>query len=171
MSFLELSEKRFSVRQYSDRPIEREKLDAVLKAASLAPTGCNNQPQRIMVADAPAVLEKLRHCTPCQFNAPVTLVICYDKNVCWYNIEGEPIGAVDASIVTAHMQLEAVEQGLGTCWVACFNREKLQQELDIPENYVPVALLPLGYPAPGASPAPQHSRHRPASDFTTWNKF
>jgi len=171
MDFLKLAKKRYSVRKYSTRPVEQEKIDAVLEAASLAPTGCNNQPQRIMLADDSAVLDKIRKCTAYQFGAPLTFVICYDKNACWINPEGEPIGETDAAIVTTHMQLEAAEQGLGTCWVACFDRPKLCKELSIPANLVPVALLPMGYPADDAKPAHLHDKHRPASAFVTKNKF
>ena len=171
MDFLTLAKARFSLRQYSPRPVEKAKLDAVLEAAALAPTGCNNQPQRILVVDEPAVLEKIRRCTSYQFGAPVTLVVCYDTTACWVNRVGEPIGETDAAIVTTHMQLEAVEQGLGTCWVASFDRAKLQAELDIPKNYRPMALLPMGYPADGAKPAPMHGAHRPASAFVWYNSF
>ena len=170
MDFLELASKRYSVRRYSARPVEQEKIDAVLKAAALAPTGCNYQPQRIMLADDPAVLDKIRKCTSYQFGAPLTLVICYDRNACWINPEGEPIGAIDASIVTTHILLEAAELGLGTCWVACFDRARLCEELDIPEDLVPVALLPMGYPAEDAKPSHLH-QHRPASSFVTRNHF
>ena len=69
MDFLKLAEERYSVRKYSARPVEKEKIEAILKAASLAPTGCNNQPQRILVVDDPAVLERIRKCTTCQFGA------------------------------------------------------------------------------------------------------
>ena len=171
MNFLALAKERYSLRQYSSRPVEPEKLDAILRAASLAPTGCNFQPQRILVATASEVLAKIRKCTAYQFNAPVTLVICYDKNSCWVNHEGEPNGPIDAAIVTTHMMLEAVEQGLGTCWVGSFDRAKLQQELDIPANYLPVALLPLGYAAPQAAPAPMHTNHKPYEDFTFQDHF
>ncbi len=171
MDFLELAQKRYSVRKYSARPVEQEKIDAVLKAAALAPTGCNNQPQRIMLADNPAVLEKIRGCTAYQFGAPLTFVICYDKNACWINHDGEPIGETDAAIVTTHMQLEAAEIGLGTCWVASFNKAKLRRELSIPDNLIPVALLPIGYPADDARPAHLHDKHRPAAAFVTKNHF
>jgi len=171
MTFLELARARYSVRKYSSRPIEAEKLDAVLEAAALAPTGCNRQPQRILVVDDPAVLAKIRTCTSYQFGAPVTLVVCYDKTGCWVNPQGEPIGETDASIVTTHMQLAAVEQGLGTCWVACFDRPKLQAALNIPANYVPLALLPIGYPAEDARPSSSHDNHGSPDTFTWKNHF
>ncbi len=171
MDFLSLAAQRFSVRKFQDRPVEPEKVDALLKAASLAPTGCNKQPQRILVVDDPAVLAKIRKATTCQFGAPLTFVVCYDKKACWINPEGKPIGDVDAAIVTTHIMLEAAEQGLGSCWVAFFQRDALIKELDIPQDYIPVALLPVGYPAPDASPAPQHASHKSSSAFTWKNHF
>ena len=171
MDFLALARERFSVRNYAPTPVEEEKVKAILEAASLAPTGCNRQPQRLLVVDDPQVLEAIRRCTPCQFHAPLTIVVCYDRHGCWVNPEGEPIGETDAAIVTTHMMLEAASLGLGCCWVAFFDRPKLQQELRIPKELVPVALLPLGYPAPQAKPGEGHFQHRPATDFTWWNHF
>ena len=171
MDFLKLAKERFSLRKYSPRPVEASKVEAVLEAAALAPTGCNNQPQRILLVDDPAVLEKIRRCTSYQFGAPLTFVVCYDTTACWVNHEGHPIGETDAAIVTTHMMLEAVEQGLGTCWVGSFNHAKLQAELNIPKNYCPVALLPMGYPADDAHPASMHTAHRPAKTFVWRNSF
>ncbi|MBR4369958.1 MAG: nitroreductase family protein, partial [Victivallales bacterium] len=83
MNFLQLAKARYSLRKYSDKPVEPEKIDAIMAAASLAPTGCNNQPQRILIVDDPAILDKIRRCTAYQFGAPVTLLVCYDKKACW----------------------------------------------------------------------------------------
>ncbi len=171
MDFLSLAAQRFSVRKFLDCPVEPGKVDALLKAASLAPTGCNKQPQRILVVDDPAVLAKIRKATPCQFGAPLTFVVCYDRKNCWINPEGEPIGAVDAAIVATHIMLEAAEQGLGSCWVAFFQRDALVRELSIPQDTIPVALLPVGYPAADALPAPPHANHKPAAAFTWKNHF
>ena len=59
MNFLQLAKARYSLRKYSDKPVEPEKIDAIMAAASLAPTGCNNQPQRILIVDDPAILDRL----------------------------------------------------------------------------------------------------------------
>jgi len=171
MSFLDLAKERYSVRKYSSKPVEQEKINAILEAATLAPTGCNKQPQRILLVDDPEKLAKIRLCTPCQFGAPLTFILCYEKGECWINPENEPIGDVDVSIVTAYMQLEAVEQGLGTCWVACFDRAKLQQELNIPANLHPVAVLPMGYPADDAAPSDRHFSRKPPEQFTWKNEY
>ena len=69
------------------------------------------------------------------------------------------------------MQLAAADQGLGTCWVAYFDAAKLVEELKIPENFKPVALLPLGYAADDAKPNHLHFERRPAEEFTWKNHF
>lgn len=60
MNFMELAKARYSVRKYSDKPIEKEKLDLILEAGRIAPTGHNNQPYRVYVLKSPEALEKVR---------------------------------------------------------------------------------------------------------------
>ena len=158
MSFLELAkEQRYSVRKFKEQPVEKEKLDLILEAGRIAPTACNYQPQRIMVIDEPAAYEKLKQCTPCHFDAPVVLMICYDKTTVWKNkINGTVGGDVDASIVTTHMMLQAAALGLGATWVGAFKLEKLRELFELPDFLVPVALLPIGYPADEVEPHPWH---------------
>ena len=64
MDFLELAKERYSVRKFSDKKVEREKLDAILEAGRCAPTAVNYQPQRVLVLESPEALEKLKGCTP-----------------------------------------------------------------------------------------------------------
>ena len=158
MTFLELAKERYSVRSFKDTPIESEKLRLVLGAGRIAPTACNNQPQRIQVITAPSDLAKVDECTPCRFRAPVVLLVCYDRSVCWARkFDGANSGDVDASIVATHLMLAAQEVGLGTCWVMYFDPMKTAKLFALPENIVPVAFLPIGYPAEDAVPASQHS--------------
>ncbi|MDR1018715.1 MAG: nitroreductase family protein [Lachnospiraceae bacterium] len=156
-SFLDLAKERYSVRKYSEKKIPSELLDKVLEAGKLAPTACNNQPQKIMVIDTPEGFEKLKKSTPYTFGAPAMLIICYDKDEAWESpFNGQTSGYVDASIVTTHMILEATELGFGTCWVMYFDPAVLSKEFNLSENLVPVALLPIGYPAEDAKPAKMH---------------
>ena len=112
MDFLNLAAQRYSVRKFTDKPVGREVLDQILKAGYLAPTACNLQPQRILVINQQESLEKLRRCTPCHFDAPAALLVCYEKDACWKRkYDGKDSGDIDASIVTTHMMLEAQELG------------------------------------------------------------
>ena len=63
MDLLELLKKRYSVRKFEDKKVEKEKLDLILEAARVAPTACNFQPQRILVLDNEESLEKLKKCS------------------------------------------------------------------------------------------------------------
>ena len=159
MTFSELAADRYSVRSYSPLPIEPEKLAQVLEAGRIAPTACNIQPQRIKVITDPAELAKVDECTPCRFGAPMVLLICYDQNVCWKrSFDGASSGEIDASIVATHLMLAAHDVGLGTCWVMYFDPAKTAELFDLPNNIVPVAMLPIGYPAEDAAPFEGHSK-------------
>ena len=125
----------------------------ILEAGRVAPTACNNQPQRIKVVTSAEDLAKIDECTPCRFGAPVVLLICYDKKTCWKrSFDGALSGEVDASIVTTHLMLAAQDLGLGSCWVMHFNPAKTKELFALPDTMIPVAMLPIGYPAEGAAP-------------------
>lgn len=172
MEFIKLAEERYSLRQFSDRKIEKEKLDLILEAGRIAPTACNIQPQRILVIESEEALAKIRRCTSNHFNAPVVLLVCFDRSLCWKrSFDGKSMGDVDASIVTTHMMLQAAELGLGTTWVGYFNPSLVLKEFTLPDNIVPVALLPLGYPAKNATKHPMHSQRNPIEKTVYYNKF
>lgn len=166
MSFLELSQNRYSVRKFSDRPIEEEKLNQILEAGRLAPTAVNYQPQRIYVLKSKEALGKVRGVTKMTFDAPVVLFVCYDKNVsAKMNSFGDDhdLGEMDACIVTTAMMMEATELGIGTLWARGFCAKDLSDAFELPENIIPVCLLDLGYPAEDAKPSPMHEKRFPLS--------
>ena len=69
MEFMKLAAQRYSVRKFSDAPVEPEKLSAVLEAGNVAPTAKNLQPQRIYVLSSVEALEKVDGLTRCRFGA------------------------------------------------------------------------------------------------------
>lgn len=172
MSFIKLAEDRYSVRSFSSKPVEKEKLELILKAGQKAPTACNFQPQRILVIESSEAIEKLKKCTPCHFNAPTALLVCYDKSKSWKrHHDGNDSGAVDASIVSTHMMLEAADLGLGTTWVGFFDPAIVRSEFNLPENIVPVVILPLGYASENCKPADMHYQRLPIEETVSYNSF
>lgn len=167
MTFLELAKERYSVRKYKDQPVEQEKIDLILEASKVAPTACNKQPQKVYVAKSEEARAKLASVCKYTFDAPVIMVVCYDKTREWQNdlTPGYASGETDAAIACTHMMLEAWELGLGSCWVAWFNADEVAQALGIPENECVLALLPLGYAADDARPASLHTRSREMDDM------
>lgn len=157
MDLMNLLKERYSVRMFSDKPVEDDKLNQILEAGRVAPTAVNFQPQRILVLKSKDALDKLKNCTRYHFDAPVALIVCYDNTVSWKRkYDNYDMCAVDAAIVTTQMMLETANLGLGTTWVGHFEPAAVVREFELPENIIPVAILPIGYPAEGAEPNPRH---------------
>lgn len=154
MEFLELARSRYSVRKFDDRPIEQEKLDLILEAGNVAPTGKNSQPQRIYVIRSEDNISKLGELSRCIFGAKTVLLFTYNTNEDWQNPfdSGVRSGVQDVSIVATHIMLEAWELGIGTCWVNYFSNSKLEKELGLPQEERAVLLMPIGYPAADSTP-------------------
>lgn len=165
MEYFDLIESRFSVRKFRQEPLSPEDRDTILKAGHAAPTGCNNQPQRIYVLESADAVEKLKRCTKCHFHAPCAMLVCYNKDEVWRRkYDGKSCGVADACIVATHMMLAAADIGVGATWVMYFDPAAFVKEFEIPENIVPVALLTLGYPADDARPLGMHFQSRPMED-------
>ena len=90
------------------------------------------------------------------------------SGTCNGTCDGQCSGLVDASIITTHLMLQAAELGLGTTWVGSFDPTKAAKALDLPANIVPVAILPLGYPAADAAPAAMHTSRKDLAETVTW---
>lgn len=169
MSFLELAQERYSVRSYSDKPIEQEKIDKILKAAQLAPTAVNYQPQKIYMLRSAEALKKIRSLTRATYNAPMVFLICADETQTWKSPmeHGYTTGEMDASIVCTHMMLEAWELGIGSVWVRLFDSREVANAFELPKYIKPICLLPIGYPSEDCVPyAPWHNVYKPIEDFT-----
>lgn len=166
MDFSKLAAERFSVRDFSPVPVEEEKISMILEAAKVAPTAVNFQPQMIYLLRTPSEVARLAAIRPI-FGAPLAAIICYDDRISWKNsrADGHDSGEVDAAIVTTHMMLQAWELGIGSCWIGAFDPVQVAEAFGIPAHIHPVAILPLGYPAPGCSPSDRHSVRRPLPDF------
>lgn len=162
--FLDLAAGRYSVRHFSDKPVEQEIIDKILEAGKLAPTAVNSQPQMIYVMKSDEAMEKANKLSRCIYGAPQVFLICYDDNrVCQRGADGN-YGDIDCTIVLTHMMLEAYNLGIGTCMVGMFSPEEARQVLNLPDNIHPVLLMPFGYPAEDAAPSPRHTEYRPMEE-------
>ena len=167
MTFLDLANERYSVRKYAQKPVEEDKLQAVLEAGRIAPTACNYQPQKVYVLRSEEALAKFDKICRFRFQAPMVILVCVDVNVAASSTntkglmeDGYSTGEMDASIVATMMMMEAADLGLGTVWVRGFNGPIVAQEFDLQENIRPVCAFPLGYPAEDSKPAPMHTMRK-----------
>ena len=168
MDFLTLAKERYACKKYDGAMITDEQLNTILEAGRVAPTAKNLQEQRIYVAKSADSLAKIDECTPCRYNAPVALVVAYNKDTVFTYPGGKSSsGAEDAAIVATHMMLAAKSVGVDSCWVNFFDPEKLASLLELPENEEIVLVLDLGYPAQGAGPLPNHTNIKPFEETIT----
>ena len=154
MELEEVIKERYSVRSFSDKEIEQEKLDKILEAGRLAPTAVNFQPQRIYVIRSEEGLHKIRTACKMTYDAPVVLLVCSDMDKSWkIKVDGDFDSAdMDTSIVGTHMMLEAWNLGIGSCWVRAFNLIDIKEAFNLPQNIKPIFLLPIGYKAEDSKP-------------------
>lgn len=156
MDLFEAIRGRRSIRSFMDRPVEEEKLSAVLEAGRLAPSARNLQDWRFVVVRDPATRKRLAEAARNQEfvgQAPVVIAACGTSDMVMTC--GQPACVLDVTIAVDHMTLAAVAEGLGTCWIGAFYEDKVKEVLGIPEQIRVVALLLLGYPAQAARSTPR----------------
>ena len=147
---LELLKSRRSIRKYKDTPIEKDKIDKIIKSALLAPSSMNKKPVELIVVNEKSTLEKLEKCknrgTLALKTSPVAIVVIGDSLTSDVWIE-------DASIASTLIQLEAESLGLGSCWIQMRSRQgenddsekEVRNVLNIPDNYGVLSIIALGY--------------------------
>ena len=154
---------RRSVRKYLDKPVEDDKLNAVLEAVRNAPSWANMQCWRLVVVKDKAVKTTLSDLSYVESyfapkgykanpskkalaEAPVVIVLCAEPQQSG-SIWGQSYYLVDAGIAAENLMLAARGQGLGSVFVGVYDEVKVKGMLHIPQNVRIVGLLPLGYPA------------------------
>ena len=172
MDFEKLITERYSVRSFKTEHLPKAVVDKIVSTAHKAPTGCNYQPQRILVMNTDESITKLKKCTKCHFNAPTAMLICHNKEESWVRkYDGARSSPVDAVIVTAYLMLAAQNEGVGTCWVMHFDPDAMREVFNIPDNIEPTALLVMGYPSDDAKPLDMHFKSRPIDETVFYEEF
>lgn len=168
-SFFDLVAQRYSVRTFSQEPVEKDKILQILEAARLAPSAVNYQPWRFIVTTDEDLKAEICQAYRGEWlrNAPVIIVACADHEQSWKRRDGKDHCDVDIAIAVDHLILAATELGLGTCWVCAFDAERLHAILDLPEHVEPIVLIPLGYP--GEGPVPMKKR-KALEEIVSWNR-
>ena len=181
MALLDLIKHRKSVRDFLDRPVEREKITMCLEAARLAPSESNSQPWRFIVVDDKQLKDKLCDAafsgiywinSFCK-TAPVIVVVISEKSKFLARIGGMFRGIkyylIDIGIAGEHFVLEAEDLGLGTCWIGWFNERAVKSILSIPQHKKIDILIALGY-YNREKLGPEHSRE-PMEKIASFNSY
>ena len=168
MDVFEAISKRYSCRSYQNKAIEPEKLDKILEAARLAPSARNFQDWRFVVVTDPdtrATLSTAANNQKMVAQAPAIIIACSNSS---YRMRcGQMIAPIDVSIALEHIALQAVEEGLATCWIGSFYHDKVRDIMDIPLDVEIVQLMLVGYPADEQKP----SKREPVENIVCYNKW
>jgi len=169
MNLYEVIKSRYSVRSYLDRPVEQEKLDRILDAARLAPSGSNRQPWKfVVVRDTERRKKLVPACSNQEFvgQAPVVIagVGLMPDRIMSCGVPGDP---VDVAIALEHVALAATAEGLGTCWIGSFHQDQIRTLLGIPANAKVIEVMTLGYPADH----PQPKTRKPMKELVCYDQW
>jgi len=158
VKFLDLVNKRQSVRKYLDKPVEREKVERCLEAARLAPSANNSQPWSFIVIDDPRLKDAVARKTfdrVISFNqfslqAPVLILLLSERPSFFSRIgsavKDKQFSLIDIGITAGHLCLQAAEEGLGTCMLGWFNEKGVKKLLNIPQQIRVELIITMGYP-------------------------
>lgn len=140
---------RKSVRSYTDRPVSREDLRVLLHAGMSAPTAMNDRPWQFILVTDKALLAKLPmdNYTQAVKDAQAAIVVCGDNNK---DFNGAGLNVIDCTAAVENILVEAADRGLGSVYYAAYPMENrmahLREVFSLPENIVPYAVLPIGWP-------------------------
>lgn len=149
---------RTSVRDYEARPVEKEKIEKMLRAAMAAPTAMNKQPWHFVVVDQRNVLDALAGANPYAKmlkKAPLAIVVCgnTDKMI---EGGGRDFWIQDGSAATENLLLAAHAMGLGAVWTGAYPSEErcisISKVLSLSDNLIPLNMIVVGYPAEQPQP-------------------
>jgi nitroreductase len=176
---LNLINSRQSDRKYSDKPVEKEKLERIIEAGRMAPSACNAQPWKfIVVTDTELVLKvadaasaKLIGMNSFVAQAPVILVIVREKpnmsSKVGATIKNKDYSLIDIGITTENICLQAKAEGIGSCIIGWFDERQIRKLLEIPKSKRVELIITLGY----SLSEQREKRRKPATETVSYNKY
>jgi nitroreductase len=176
---LELIKNRQSDRKYSDKPVEKDKLDRVLEAGRMAPSACNAQPWKFIVVDKPELLGKLAEAASAKLlgmnmfvsQAPAMIVIVRESpnfsSKVGATIKNKDYSLIDIGIASENICLQAKAEGIGSCMLGWFDEKMVKNILEIPGSKRVELLITLGY----SLSETREKRRKPAEDTVSYNKY
>ena len=157
-SVVDNKKKKKSVRKYSDKKVEQEKIDIILKCAMAAPSAMNKQPWELVIVNDKEILEQVAsivpnasYCRTCQ----LAMIVCGNRSI------SEKFWLQDCCAVTENILLAVESLKLGAVWCAVFpddNKvQQIQKLFKLPEDVIPLNVIPIGYPLSKENPKDKYS--------------
>ena len=176
---LELIKNRQSDRKYSDKPVEKEKLERIIEAGRMAPSACNAQPWKFIVVDEPGLLAKLAEAATAKLlgmngfvdQAPLMIVIVREhpnfSSMIGAVIKDKDYSLIDIGIAAQNICLQAEAEGIGSCMLGWFDENLVRKTLDIPKAKRVELIITLGY----SLSEKRGKKRKPESETISYNKY
>jgi nitroreductase len=176
---LDLILKRQSDRKYSNKPIEKEKLDRIIEAGRMAPSACNAQPWKFIMVTEPDLLENVATASSAKLlgmnsfvnQAPVMIVVVREQpnfsSKVGGTIKNKDYSLIDIGIAAANICLQASSEGIGSCIIGWFDEGMIRKLLGIPRAKRVELIITLGYSLSDQ----REKRRKPAGETVSFNKY
>lgn len=163
MDAIEAVLSRRSIRKYEARSVSSDLINSILRAAMSAPSAGNQQPWHFIVVSERTLLDMVPELHPHSLmikEAPVAIVICGDLAA----EKHKGYWTQDCAAATENLLIAAHALGLGAVWLGVYPREErvngLKRLFDLPEHIIPLAIVPLGYPAEKKPPSNRYDERK-----------
>jgi len=176
---LELIKSRQSDRKYSDKPIEKEKLERIVEAGRMAPSACNAQPWKFIVVTEADLLAKLAEASSAKLlgmnefagQATAMLVVIREQanltSRIGAQIKRKDYSLIDIGIASENICLQAEAEGLGSCMLGWFDEDKVRKTLGVPKSKRVELIITLGY----SLSEKREKRRKPPEVTVSYNKY
>jgi nitroreductase len=176
---LDLINSRQSDRKYSDREIEKEKLDRIIEAGRMAPSACNAQPWKFIIVNDRALLKEVAEAASAKLigmnsfvgQAQVIIVIVRESpnlsSKVGATIKNKDYSLIDIGITTENICLQAEAEGLGSCIIGWFDEKKLRKLLSVPGSKRIELIITLGYSLSDK----RQKKRKPGNETVSYNKY
>jgi nitroreductase len=176
---LELISSRQSDRKYSDKPVEKEKLERILEAGRIAPSACNAQPWKFIVVNDPVLIKKIAKAASAELvgmntfasQAPLHIIVVREKpnfsSKVGGTIKSKDYSLIDIGIASENICLQAESEGLGSCMLGWFNEIQLKKLLVIPRSKRVELIITIGY----AAGTKREKRRKSKEEVVSYNKY
>jgi len=176
---LELIVSRQSDRKYSDKPIEKEKLERIIEAGRMAPSACNAQPWKFIIVTDPSLRKKVAEAASAKLlgmnsfvnQAPVMMIIIREQpnfsSKVGGTIKNRDYSLIDIGIASENICLQAEAESIGSCMIGWFDERMLKKILDIPASKRVELIITLGY----SLSEKREKKRKPAEVTVSYNKY
>ena len=175
----ELIAGRQSDRKYSDRPVEKEKLERIIEAGRMSPSACNAQPWKFIVITQPELVSRVAEAASARLidmnsfvaQAPVQIIVVREKpnfsSKVGATIKNKDYSLIDIGIASENICLQAKAEGLGSCMIGWFDESILRKILNIPRSKRVELIITIGY----SLSEQRQKKRKPADETVSYNKY